>query len=315
MYEELSPTTDLEHGAERIHRDEREALGAEATARLPMWQRVRLLDFAFCLLLYVSGNLIGRYGTTFCRGFYWNDLDLNRPMLGDTCPTTSLVPIQVLPAGVSVAATFVAPIGVQSPVFEALYLVLLQARAVSLNEIVTNSVKCYAGRLRPDWISRLKSLGYTAPADPSAELFLCNETSPTALDGRHAFPSGHSSDTFSGVTPLTLFFLHRIGAFSRGSIVRFFIACIPMILAFVVAVSRTRDNRHHFADVLAGSCIGFLCSTVAYHLTMMPIPPGALPRWSTFAEYMPRPPVAMSSWRDFRPRSQAAAATPLELTQ
>jgi hypothetical protein len=40
---------------------------------------------------------------------------------------------------------------------------------------------------------------------------------------------------------------------------------VPMVLALMVAVSRTCDNRHHWQDVLIGSLLGVLFAVLGYH--------------------------------------------------
>ena len=44
------------------------------------------------------------------------------------------------------------------------------------------------------------------------------------------------------------------------------ITVLPIFLAFLVAISRTRDYRHNFSDVLAGMIIGVFSAVFGYFL-------------------------------------------------
>jgi membrane-associated phospholipid phosphatase len=60
----------------------------------------------------------------------------------------------------------------------------------------------------------------------------------------------------------------RVGAPSRGEAKawRILVLLAPPLMAALVAVSRTIDYHHHFADILAGSLIGTgIASLVAYN--------------------------------------------------
>ncbi len=65
----------------------------------------------------------------------------------------------------------------------------------------------------------------------------------------NSFPSGHSADAFvSGV------FLYFLLKHSRYPASRF----LPLIYAFLIAISRVLVNDHHPSDVVAGMAIGVL---------------------------------------------------------
>ncbi|KAH8611506.1 putative PAP2 superfamily [Trypanosoma vivax] len=126
---------------------------------------------------------------------------------------------------------------------------LVQALSVLLAFDSVELMKLYAGQLRPDFLSRVKFEGYT---NSSKNVDWCS----VAKKGRLSFPSGHSSCAFSTMTPVAFYLFGMLRAFSGASLWRSFIALAPISLAFVVAISRTRDNRHHFYDIIAGSLIG-----------------------------------------------------------
>jgi membrane-associated phospholipid phosphatase len=142
--------------------------------------------------------------------------------------------------------------------------VLTQAFSVTLAMLVVDAIKVYAGRLRPDFLARLRREGY-------------NETS-TGVDwcaagkgGRVSFPSGHSAISFAAFVPFTFYVLHMLRVFRRGGVPlwRIVLGLVPQILPITVAVSRTRDYRHNFDDVLAGSLIGIACALIAVRANLV----------------------------------------------
>ncbi|ORC92632.1 putative phosphatidic acid phosphatase [Trypanosoma theileri] len=131
--------------------------------------------------------------------------------------------------------------------------VLAQAFSVTLCLLVIDTTKLYAGRLRPDFLARLENEGYNSS---SIDVDWCS----LAREGRLSFPSGHSGIAFASIVPLVIYLLGILRALSGRSLWRGVVSLIPLILPITVAVSRTRDNRHHFSDILAGSVIGTCCA-------------------------------------------------------
>lgn len=69
---------------------------------------------------------------------------------------------------------------------------------------------------------------------------------PSSGDGRHSFPSGHSSDAFSVAT---------IFAIEYGDCV--FVPPTAYALATLTAVSRVYQDKHWASDVFAGGVVGY----------------------------------------------------------
>jgi undecaprenyl-diphosphatase len=63
----------------------------------------------------------------------------------------------------------------------------------------------------------------------------------------NSFPSGHSADAF--VSGIFLFYLLKYSRFSQYR-------HLPLLLAFLIALSRVAGNAHFTSDVVAGSAIG-----------------------------------------------------------
>lgn len=77
------------------------------------------------------------------------------------------------------------------------------------------------------------------------------------IDGLRSTPSGHSSISFSGLLYLTLWLLGQFKLLQPRSssryIYNYLVVFSPLLLATYVALSRTQDYRHHFADIILGS--------------------------------------------------------------
>ncbi|CBZ25808.1 phosphatidic acid phosphatase protein-like protein [Leishmania mexicana MHOM/GT/2001/U1103] len=150
-----------------------------------------------------------------------------------------------------------------------------QLWSVGMESCVTAVLKLYAGRLRPDYLSRLKAAGYTSSMshlpDPQTNPdYYCAlmDAHPALKEGRLSFPSGHSSTSFAVCTVLSLFFVAHLRPFARhASFTRLIICLLPISVSLVCAVSRTRDNKHHFSDIVAGSLIGAVSAFLSFHGT------------------------------------------------
>jgi membrane-associated phospholipid phosphatase len=134
--------------------------------------------------------------------------------------------------------------------------------AIGISEGFTSSIKLYVHRRRPN---------FYALCDFSIDLNQCTGSYKHQLESQISFPSGHSSESFCGMTYLALFFLGMIGIRrhrqrSRRRLLSIFSCVIPLSWCSFVASSRIVDNWHHVSDVVAGSLIGFCAATFSYYL-------------------------------------------------
>eukprot|EP01102_Stenamoeba_stenopodia_P010718 TRINITY_DN325_c0_g2_i1.p1 TRINITY_DN325_c0_g2~~TRINITY_DN325_c0_g2_i1.p1 ORF type:complete len:207 (-),score=36.07 TRINITY_DN325_c0_g2_i1:168-788(-) len=125
---------------------------------------------------------------------------------------------------------------------------LLQCLAFTVT--VTDAVKTSCGRYRPNWLAMESEYG--------------NE-------GRMAFPSGHASFSFAGMTFLSFYLCGKTKLFSSrsgsGTTLWLFICIfLPQAMAWFIAITRTRDYWHEFSDILGGIVIGIFWAFVAYFL-------------------------------------------------
>ena len=209
-----------------------------------------------------------RLTAPYCREF--NPLD---PSVGHPFSHHEVVPSWQLPL-----IAVVAPVvwgAVLLPLLEGFGGASLHALALSVVQAamlamcVTDPMKNYAGRLRPDYVSRLEEVLHFNPhnftqADLTAA---CDSTVSKVMDGRRSFPSGHASLTWAGWTVVALFVYVKVfnGERRMGiTFVNLLCVAVNLVVPAWVAISRTRDYRHNFGDVLAGSAIGVFAGFVCF---------------------------------------------------
>ncbi|KAJ2714194.1 hypothetical protein H4R19_001857 [Coemansia spiralis] len=140
--------------------------------------------------------------------------------------------------------------------------------ALVLNMMVTNTVKNLAGRLRPDFIARC-NLDPTQVSEPDIGLLtsaVCRQTDEKLLlDGMRSFPSGHTSFAFAGLGFIALWLGGHLNIGDcRGRTYKAFVMLTPLLGALLIGISRTKDYRHHWQDVLAGALLGAAMAWFAY---------------------------------------------------
>ncbi|KAG7401832.1 hypothetical protein PHYBOEH_010295 [Phytophthora boehmeriae] len=143
--------------------------------------------------------------------------------------------------------------------------------STSMATLLTQFVKNMTGRFRPCFYDMCK-WNYDVIWDGVTNL--CTSASGEK-EGRKSFPSGHASFAWSTMLVLTLYLLGRstLNCQNRGEsatrggrkTLELFVCFIPSFLAAWVAVTRSIDNWHHYADILAGSIIGAASACLSYN--------------------------------------------------
>lgn len=144
---------------------------------------------------------------------------------------------------------------------------------LGLNGLATSLLKISVGRPRPDYFYRcfpdgVMQLNHNGSGvDNMLELFNCTGNMRDINEGRKSFPSGHSSFAFAGFGFITYYVgakLHTFNHRGRGETWRLCVSVAPLVVAALVAVSRTCDYHHHWEDVACGSVIGLFVSYYIY---------------------------------------------------
>jgi len=118
--------------------------------------------------------------------------------------------------------------------------------SISMTYLITTVVKLLTGRPRPDFNNRV-----------------------TIADARMSFPSGHASFSFCAMVFVSLYLAGKlkIYRYHSGSLVLKGLAVFsPLFISTFVAISRTMDYHHDFADILAGSLLGTGIAIMGYFM-------------------------------------------------
>ncbi|KAH8248344.1 hypothetical protein KR032_001593 [Drosophila birchii] len=145
--------------------------------------------------------------------------------------------------------------------------------ALCMNGIPTSILKITVGRPRPDYYYRCFPDGVMVLNTTSTSLdtsildFNCTGLAGDINEGRKSFPSGHSSFAFASFGFIAYYIgakLHAFDARGRGHTWRQCISVIPLLIALLVAVSRTCDYHHHWQDVSFGGLLGLVTGYASY---------------------------------------------------
>ncbi|KAJ1950004.1 hypothetical protein FBU59_000882, partial [Linderina macrospora] len=223
-------------------------------------------DYAVLVVMAILWGVLSKV-EPFHREFSLTNKTIQYPMKADSVPFYAAVLLCfVFPLAVILAWT-----GLLRRSFHDMNAgVLGLCLALVLNMMITNTVKNLAGRHRPDFIDRCDIDKAAAPTmEPVIGLLnstVCRQTDTAILyDGMRSFPSGHTSFSFAGLTYLALWLAGHLNVGDgRGRAYKAFVVMVPELVAMLIGVSRTKDYRHHWQDVLSGAILGVVMGWASY---------------------------------------------------
>jgi len=140
--------------------------------------------------------------------------------------------------------------------------------AMTLTDMITNLAKNFCGYLRPNFFG---GCGWDEATRTCARDF---------PDGRHSFPSGHSSFSACSAVLISLSAQRASdrlrlagGGEDAGTLTLRLLASLSYCMAFFVAFSRVYDNWHFPADIVTGACLGYGIGVVVMQMgvPLMPV--------------------------------------------
>lgn len=231
--------------------------------RAPKWRVGDVLVLIIALVLSYPVY----YQKPFERQFTINDLTLSHPYAVHQRVSDAMLFVYSFIVPLVVILVVVAMFADPKHRWYLLYISILGlCISTSLTTLFTDFIKNWIGRLRPDFLDRCKP----KHGLPINTLFYASEVCTTdhheiLLDGFRTTPSGHSSESFAGMGYLYFWLCGQLlTEVAQIGIWRKLIALIPILLASLIALSRTQDYRHHFVDVLLGSALGFIIAHFTY---------------------------------------------------
>ncbi|GJQ13142.1 hypothetical protein GpartN1_g4933.t1 [Galdieria partita] len=147
--------------------------------------------------------------------------------------------------------------------------------AFLLTSAFTQLGKWYVGYLRPDFATRcLGSSANIPPTEYNHSVILSDQQCTSGLqgsieNGRKSFPSGHASTAMSLCFYFVLYLIYKSTKVVSPWIAQALqvVSLLPLTFGFYVGASRIVDNRHHPADVVAGSLLGILFASIFFWKT------------------------------------------------
>lgn len=240
--------------------------GMERVSRYAVLRKWKISDALLCVLFFLI-NIPIYHADPFQRQFYVNDPTLSHPhATTQRVNENALLAYSLaLPGIVIIVVTLL----IADPKHK-VYLLYVSLLGLILSwtftSLLTDYLKNWIGRPRPDFIARCKPKKGT-PLDTlvTAADVCMTKNLPRLMDGFRSTPSGHSSESFAGLGYLYLWLSGQLLTENpKVGYWRSIVAYGPLIGAATIAISRTEDYRHHFVDVLLGSLIGLVIAYKTY---------------------------------------------------
>lgn len=242
------------------------SFGSTSLTTSSHWVKWRISD-VIVLIVSIVVNVPVYYQHPFQRQFYINDLTISHPYAAHERVSNGLLLLCSLGIPLVSIITVWALLADKRHRWYLLYISLLGLfLSWTLNTLFTNYIKNWIGRLRPDFLARCEPKeGLPKDTLLNAVDVCTTQKVERLLEGFRTTPSGHSSESFSGLGYLYLWLSGQlITSHPQTGLWRKIVAFLPVLGAMLIALSRTQDYRHHFVDVILGSVIGSVFAHFIY---------------------------------------------------
>eukprot|EP01116_Phalansterium_solitarium_P013496 TRINITY_DN30875_c0_g1_i1.p1 TRINITY_DN30875_c0_g1~~TRINITY_DN30875_c0_g1_i1.p1 ORF type:complete len:342 (+),score=81.28 TRINITY_DN30875_c0_g1_i1:915-1940(+) len=252
--------------------------------RVSAWVKRRWVDVVVTLAFAGAGFALSRVNPV-PRFFTERDQSLAYPYIPDahaSVPTWLLVVVAVIIPLLIIVGTQLFLIVARPPTDHDLHrklstdiplAILALGHTLAVTFFVTSALKCFVGRLRPNFYGMCNYKGYDdamkggdlasylnrTVAGTVGSFDHCWQSSQQLIyESRFSFPSGHSSISMAGLTFLGFFLVWVIAIFkpSRHNQLSGTVFIVPVLAAAIVAATRVKDYWHQTDDVILGSLIG-----------------------------------------------------------
>lgn len=232
-------------------------------------------DWVVAALVLAYFVLIGEKAKPFNRQFKLSDPTLQHPFAThERVPNALCLALAAgVPFLVMTLCTFVKHRS-RPQVWHVLQVLLLGAvLAIAVDGAITDVLKNWVGRPRPDFLQRCGAKAGT-PLDVYVDVSVC--TAPLGegilTDGMRLTPLGHSSISFAAYLYLLMWLFGQYKMLNVSTLLlQYMAASAPLFLATYVALSRTQDYRHHFVDIFSGGFLGCAIAVAVYSRYFRPV--------------------------------------------
>jgi len=254
------------------------------------------MDFIFSFLLFITKDIISAASTPHDRIFFEQDPTLSYPYeANEEVPLDLLMVVMVhIPTIMFLIMPVIynkfwrsknKPPRTGHLQYDAFRPFLFFVQAMSLNMVITNFVKYYVGRKRPNFFAICDYHGYRSAIDGNAtamkeyksltSLFAignishCRASEEKIIEGMKSFPSGHSSSAYCSMWALSLWLKGSLNFGAKHKMWKLILIIIPIFSAWAIACTRTRDNWHNFDDILGGVVVGMSSASLIYNINFV----------------------------------------------
>lgn len=232
----------------------------------PVLVRWRIFDLAYVGILVFLYRIVYNI-QPFQRQFYVGDITILHPFAETERVSNEALFLYLtwVPMALIFLVSMVASRPADKP-FVTYTSVLGLVISVLTTSVLTDVLKNYFGRHRPDFLARCVPK-HDSPLNVMvyAKDVCTTDNIHRLMDGFRTTPSGHSSISFAGLFFTSLWLGGQLAVVRAEAGALRWVACfMPTLGAAIIALSRTEDYRHHFVDVFIGLVIGIVVAAWLY---------------------------------------------------